>query len=178
MHVPEDLVESISKTNSSNNKIKAIYVNNNQAIVQDDHSNNHNNNSCTYINHTNKPKNESHDELNSSPQLYCMEPNKIVDQGFKIRLPVRPSKSTSISVKHNGTTNTSTSLHGLFLTCLHEAIITILCLHLCLTVYVHKDISYYLYKFISTVVHLLWPLPVSFRKGVLQPSLFTQSKFL
>ena len=32
---------------------------------------------------------------------YGMEPNKIVDQGYKTLLPVQPSKSTSISVKHN-----------------------------------------------------------------------------
>ena len=49
-------------------------------------------------------KDESHNELNSSPQLYSMEPNKIVNQEYKTLLLVRPSKSTSISVKHNGTT--------------------------------------------------------------------------
>ena len=58
----------------------------------------------------NDSEDESHKELNSSPQLYGMEWNKIVDQGYKIMLPVGPSKSTSISVKHNGTTNTSTFL--------------------------------------------------------------------
>ena len=72
-----------------------------------------------------------------------MEPNTIVDQECKLLLPMRPSKSTSISMKHNGTTNTSTSLHGLFLTCIYETVITILCLHMTLTVYMHKDISYY-----------------------------------
>ena len=109
-----------------------------------------------------------------------MEPNKIVDQECKILLPVRPSKSTSISVKHNGTTNTSISLHGLFIMCLYEAVIAILCLHLSLTVYRHKDISYYLYEGISTVVHLLLSLPVSIRKEILQPFLFAslQNKFL
>ena len=84
-----------------------------------------------------------------------------------------PSKSTSISVKHNGTTNTSTFLQGLFPMYLHKVVITILCLQLSLTVYIHKDISYHLYKGISTIVHLLLSLPVSLRKGILQPSLFT-----
>ena len=36
VHVPEDLVEAISETNSSDNKIQAIHFNNDQAIVQDD----------------------------------------------------------------------------------------------------------------------------------------------
>ena len=137
VHEPEDQIEAISEANSSDNKIQAIHFNNNQAIVQNDHSNNHNKNGHIHINHTNNPEDESHDELNSSPQLYGMEPNKIVDQEYKILLPVRPSKSTSISVKHNGTTNTSTSLHALFLMCLYETAITILCLHMSLTIYLN-----------------------------------------
>ena len=84
VHVPEDLIEAISKTNSSDNKIQVIHINNNQAIVQDDHSNNHNKDGHTHINDTNNPEDESHSELNSSPQLYGMEPNKIVDQGYNI----------------------------------------------------------------------------------------------
>ena len=134
VYVPEDLIEAISKTNSSDNKIHAIHFNNDQAIAQDDHSNKHNKNGHTHIKHTNNPKDKNHDELNSSPQLCGMEPKKIVDQKYKILLPVRPSRFTSISVKHNGTTNTSTSIHGLFLMCLYDTIITILCLHLSLTV--------------------------------------------
>ena len=127
IHVPEDLIEAISKENSSDNKIPAIHLNNNQAIVQNDHYNNHNKNSHIHVNHTNNPKDKRHNELNSSLQLYSMEPNKLVDQEFKILLPVKPSKSTSISAKYNGPTNTSTSLHCLFLMCLYEAITTILC---------------------------------------------------
>ena len=96
-----------------------------------------------------------------------MEPNKIVDQEYTTLLPVRPNKPTSISVKHNGTTNTSTSLHSLLIMCLYETIITILCLHLSLTVYMHKNISYYFYKGISMVVHLLLYLPVSLWNRIL-----------
>ena len=78
-----------------------------------------------HINDTHNPGDESHNKLDSSPQLYGMKPNKIVNQGYKILLLVGPSKSTRISVKHNGTTNTSTFLHGLFLMYLHKAVITI-----------------------------------------------------
>ena len=84
VHVPEDLIEVISETNSSDNKIQAIYFNNDQAIVQDDHSTNHNKNGHTHTNHTNNFKDEIQDELNSSPQLSGMEPNKIVNQENKI----------------------------------------------------------------------------------------------
>ena len=104
LHVPKGLIEVISKTNSSDNKIETIYSNNNQAIVQNDHSNNHNKNNHIHINYMNNPEDESHDELNSSPHLYGMEPNKIVNQEYKTILPGRPSKSTSIFMKHNGTT--------------------------------------------------------------------------
>ena len=69
-----------------------------------------------------------------------MESNKIVDQGNQILLRVGSCKSTSISMKYNGTTNTSTFLQGLFLLYLHEAVITILCLQLSLRVSVRKDI--------------------------------------
>ena len=69
-----------------------------------------------------------------------MEPNKIINQEYKILLSVRLSKSINIPVKHNRATNTSTSLHGLFLMCLYETIIAILCLQLSLLVYMHKDI--------------------------------------
>ena len=98
-----------------------------------------------------------------------MEPNKIVNQEYKVLLPVRPSKSASISVKNNGTTNTSisTSLHGLLRMCLYEAVITILCLHLSLMIYMHKNISYNLYESIFTVVHLILSLPVSLWNGIL-----------
>ena len=85
----------------------------------------------------------------------------MVDQGNKILLPVGLIKSTSISVKYNGTTNTSKFLHGLFLMYLHEAVITTLCLHLYLTVYIYKNISYHLYKGISTIIHLYFNAAVS-----------------
>ena len=57
--------------------------------------------------------------------------------------------------------------------CLYEAVTTILYLHLSLMVCMHEDISYYLYKGISTVVHLLLSLPASLRNGSLHSSLPT-----
>ena len=109
-----------------------------------------------------------------------MESNKIVDHGNQILLLVGSSKSTSISMKYNETTNTSSFLQGLFLLYLHKTVITILCLQLSLTVSVHKDIRHHLYKGISTIVHLLSSLPESLRNGILQSSLLTslQSKLL
>ena len=80
IHMPENLIEAISETSSSDNKIQVIHFNNGQAIIQDDQSNNHNKNGHIHINHTNNPEDESHKELNSSPQLGGMKPNKIVDQ--------------------------------------------------------------------------------------------------
>ena len=55
VHVSEDPIKAISETNSYDNKIQAIHSNNNQAIVQDDHSNNHNKDDHTHINDTNNP---------------------------------------------------------------------------------------------------------------------------
>ena len=103
--MPKDLIEVMSKENSSDNK-----------------------NGHIYINHMNNPKDECHDKLNNSQLLYGMKPNKIVNQEQKILLLMRPSKYTSMSVKHNGTTNTSTFLQCLFVQYLHEVVITILCL--------------------------------------------------
>ena len=65
VHVPENLIKAMSKTNSYDNKIQIIHSNNDKAIVQDDHSNNHNEDSHTRINDTNNPEDENHDELNN-----------------------------------------------------------------------------------------------------------------
>ena len=81
------------------------------------------------------------------------------------------SKSTSVSVKHTGTTSASTFIQGLFLQHLHKAVFTILCLQTSLPVSVHVDILRHLYKGISTIVHLLSPLLVSLRSEFLQSSL-------
>ena len=165
--IPEDLIETINESNSYDNKIQVINFNSNHSIAQDDHYNNHYEDGHIHINDMIISVDESYDELNNLQQPNGMESNKIVDQGYKILLPVGPSKSTSISVKHNGTKNTRTFLQGLFPIYLHKAVITVLCLQLSLTVYMHKDIPCHLYKGISTVVHLLLSLPVSLRNGIL-----------
>ena len=54
--VPEDLIEAISETDSSDNKIQVNHFDSDHSIVQDDHSNNHNKNGRIHINHTNNPK--------------------------------------------------------------------------------------------------------------------------
>ena len=90
------------------------------------------------------------------------------------------SNSTRVSVKHNGTTSTSTFLQCLFTQYLHEAVITILCLQISLTVSVHDDILHHLYEGISTVVHLLSSLLAPLRSEILRSSLLTslRNKFL
>ena len=40
IHVPENLIEAINETNSSNNKIQVYHFDNDHSTVQDDHSNN------------------------------------------------------------------------------------------------------------------------------------------
>ena len=92
-----------------------MYLKNDHYIVQDDHSSKHNEECHTHITDMNSSEDKSHDELDRTPQLNSTGSNKIVNQGYKILFPVGLSKSTSISVKHNGATNTSTFQNGLFL---------------------------------------------------------------
>ena len=121
-----------------------MHLKDNHSTVQDNHSSKHNEECHTHINDTNDSEDKSQDESDRPPQLNSMDSNKIVDQGYKILLPMGPGKSTSISVKYNETTNTSTF---------------------------PQDIPCHLYKGISTIVHLLLSLLVSLRNGVLQSSL-------
>ena len=88
------------------------------------------------INNTNDHEDKNQDESDRPLQLNSMELNKTVNQGYKILLPVGPSKSTSISTKHNETTSTNTF---------------------------PQDIPCHLYKGISTIVHILLSLLVSLR---------------
>ena len=64
------------------------------------------------------------------------------------------NNSTSVTVKHNGTTSTSTFLQCLFTQYLHEVTITILCLQPFLQIYVHEDALRHLYEDPYTVIHL------------------------
>ena len=122
----------MNKKDTSDNKIHVNNFDSNYSIVQDNHSNNNNNNndSHTHFNDKNNSEDESNDELDNSQQLNGMELNKIVIQKNQTLLTVESSKSASISMKHTALTNTCIFLQGLFLQCLHKAIITILCLQL------------------------------------------------
>ena len=153
--VPENLIEAISETDLSDNKVQVNHFDSNHSIVQDDHSNNNNDDGRIHSNDKDDSEDESYDELDSSKQLNGMESNRIVDQGNQNLLTVESSKSTSVSVKYTGTTSTGTFLQGLFQQYLHEVVITILCLQPFLPMSVHEDTLRHLYKDIYTVMHLL-----------------------
>ena len=121
-----------------------MHLKDDHSTVQDNHSNKHNEECHTNITDTNDSEDKSQDESDHPPQPNSMDSNKIVNQGYKIMLSMGPDKSTSISVKYNETTNTSTF---------------------------PQDIPYHLYEGISTIVHLLLSLLVSLRNGVQQSSL-------
>ena len=112
--VPDNLIKPINQNKSYVKKIQIICFNSNHPIVQDDQSNNHIYNGHTRINDKNISNDKSYNELNSLPQLNGMELNMIVDQGYKILLPMGSSKSTKLSVNHNGTTHISTFLKNCF----------------------------------------------------------------
>ena len=106
--VTDDLFEAMNTTRSYDNRIKVIHLKDDHSIVQDNHSNKHNEECHTHINDKDDSKDKSQDESNRPPQLNSIDSNKIVNQGYKIILPVGPAKYTSISVKYTETTNTST----------------------------------------------------------------------
>ena len=138
--IPKDLIETINETNLSNNKIQVDHFDSDHSIIRDDHFNNNNDKGRTHFNNEDDSEDESYDELDSSQQLNGMESNKIVDQENQILLTVGSSNSTSVSLKHTGTSTLSTFLQGLFLQYLHKAVITILCLQPSLPVSAHEDI--------------------------------------
>ena len=194
--VPEDLIETMNKTNSSDNKIQINHFNSNQSVVWDDHSNNNDDDSQTSSNDKdNSAEDGSHSELDSSQQLKDLKSNKIVDHEDQVMLTKESNNSTSVSM--TGLTSTSTFLQCLFLQYLHKTIITILCLRhlykgISTVVYLLSSLQFFLqislqenilrctYKGISTTVHLLLSLLTSLRCKVLQPSLhaYLQSEFL
>ena len=150
IQVSEDLIKVINKTNLSNNKIQVNHFDSNHSIVQDDNSKNNKDDGQTLCNDKNISEDESHGELDSSPQIIDIKSNKIVNQENQILLYVGSSNSTSVST----TELISTSLQGLFLQYLHKAVITILCLH-------------HLYKSIFTTVLLILSLLTSLRCEVI-----------
>ena len=79
---------------------------------------------------------------------------KIIEQENQNLLTMGSSNSTRVSVKHNGTTSTSTFLQCLFTQYLHKVAITILCLEQFLQMYVHEDALRHLYKDPYPVINL------------------------
>ena len=171
--VPKDLTEAISRKNLYNNQFQVNNFVRNHFTVHDDQSNNNNDDGRTHFNDEDNSEDKSYDELDNTHQLNRMESNEIVDQENRNLSTVGSCKSTSTSLKHAGTTSTSTFLQYLCLQHIHKAVITILCLQPSLTVSVHENVLHHLYKDISTVVHLLSSLLASLRTKILQSSLLT-----
>ena len=96
--IPEDLIEVISETDSSDNKVQAIPFDSDHSIVQDDHSNNNDNDGRTHFNDKDNSEDESYDESDSSQQLNGMKPNKIVEQENQNLLTVGSSKSITVGL--------------------------------------------------------------------------------
>ena len=84
-----------------------MHLKDDHLIVQVNHSSKHNVECHIHITDTNGSEDKSQDESNHTPQLNSMDSNKIINQGYKVILPVGPNKSTNISVKYTETTNTS-----------------------------------------------------------------------
>ena len=108
--VPDDLIKTISKTDSSDNKIHVNHFDGDHSIVQNDHSNNNDTEGRINSNDKDDSEDESYDELDGSQQLNGMESNKIVKHGNHNLSTVVLSNPTSVSVKHNETTSTGTFL--------------------------------------------------------------------
>ena len=151
--VPEDLIETMNKTDSSDNKIQINHFDSDHSIVRDDHPNNNNDESQTPSNDKDNSEDGGHGKLDSSQQLKDLKSNKIVNHEDQVILTKESNNSTRVSV--TGLTSTSTFLQGLFLLYLHKTIINILCLH-------------HLYKGISTVVYLLSSLQMSLQENILR----------
>ena len=112
--VPEDLIEAISETESYGNKNQTHRFDTNHYMIQDDHSNNNADYGYIYPNDMDDSEYESYDELDCSQQLNGMEWYKIIEQENQNLLTMGSSNSTRVSVKHNGTTSTSTFLQCFF----------------------------------------------------------------
>ena len=159
--VPEDLIEPMNRTESSNNKNQANHSNIKKSTSRVDYSNNNKYESRTPNNDKNEFEDRDTDELDNSQHLDDLMSNKIVDREDLVSLTKQSYNYTSVSV--NRSTNINTPIPS-FLQCLyklqylslqylHKAIITILCLHC-------------LYKTTSTVVHLLSLVRVSLQMSI------------
>ena len=64
--VPEDLIEAINETGSSDNKVQVNHVDSDHSIVQDDHSNNDDDYGRIHSNNKDDSEDESYDGLDGS----------------------------------------------------------------------------------------------------------------
>ena len=96
--VPEDLTETMNKTDSSDNKIQIDHFDSNQSVVLDDHSNNNDDDSQTPSNDKDNSEDGSHGELDSSQQLKDLKSNKIVNHEDQVILTKKSNNSTSVSM--------------------------------------------------------------------------------
>ena len=116
--VPKDLIKSMNKTDSSNNKIRIDHFDIKQSIVRDDYSNNNKCDNQTPNNNKDNSEDGDTDELDNSQHLDGLILDKIIDHEEQVILTKESFKSTSVSVM--GLTNIDTSLPSLFLRCLYK----------------------------------------------------------
>ena len=185
--IPEDLIEPMNRTKSSNNKIQVDHFNIKQSTVQMDYSNNNEYESLTSNSNKDDSEDEDSDELGNSQHLDDLTLDTIVDHEDQAILTKESYNSTSVYV--NGSTNIDIPIPSLSLKCLyklqdlslqylHKAVITILYLHclygntytvvhlislvhVSLQISICENILHHLYKEISTVMLLLLSLHTS-----------------
>ena len=195
--VPEDLINTMNKTDSSDNNIQINHCNSKQRVVWDDHSNNKDDDSQTPSNNKDNSEDGGHDELDNSQHPDDLKSYRIVNHEDQVILTQESYNSTSVSVTR--LTNIDTFLPSLFLRCLykiqglslqylHKTVITILCLPclyentstvvrllsslwVSLWMSLHDDILHHLHKGISTIMVLLLSLYTSLPRIFLQPPL-------
>ena len=90
--VSNDLFETMNDTRSYDNRIQVIHLKDDYSTVQDNHSSKYNKECHTHINDSNGSEDKSQDESDRPSQLNSMDSNKIVNQGYKILLPMGPGK--------------------------------------------------------------------------------------
>ena len=122
--VPEDLIKTMNKTDSSDNKIRIDHFDIKQSVVGNNHSNNKEYNSQTPSNNRNNSGDESHNELNNSQHLDNLKSDNIVDHQDQAILTKESYNSTSVSV--TGLTNIYTILPSWFLQYLYKSYLYII----------------------------------------------------
>ena len=116
--VPDDLIKTMSKTESSNNRIQIDCFNIKQSVIRDNHSNNNEYDSQTPNNNKDNSGDGDTDELDNLQHLDDLTMYKIVDHEDQVILTKELYNSTSVSV--TGLTNIDTSIPSLFLQCLYK----------------------------------------------------------